>query len=167
MSIVLCPSSSSPAIFMLNSIITILTTAAVALHAILGCCAHHEHSCESDESLQAVVDHEASGAQCGFGHHHHNDSESPVQVDDKDCGHQHDNGQPHDCDKGDCSFSSVQRSNDLELMLTFSVWCQALEDTTLSDTCDSRLSPHSVADTPLGPFSKSGSARAITQVWRL
>ena len=152
---------------MFHSIITILTTAAVALHAMLGCCAHHDHSCQSHESGLAVVVQDADD-HSSHGHHHHDEEKSSGEDVGNDCGHQHDGGGHHDdCDEGECSFTSVRRSNDLELMLTFSMWCQALSDSAHADALDSLLSLHSVVESPPDPLSKSGSARAKSQVWRL
>lgn len=152
---------------MFHSIITILTTAAVALHAMLGCCAHHDHVCCESHGLTAVV--QDSGEDCSHGHEHrhHDDDQSPSENATNDCGHQHDDGQPHSCDHGDCSFTSVQRTDDLELMLTFSMWCQTLCDAAHTDAMDSLVALNLAAESPPDPLSKSGTARAISQVWRL
>ena len=153
---------------MFHSIISILTTAAVALHAMLGCCAHHVHSCESHEPGLAFAVPAQLDEHCNHGHDHHDDDDdSPSENGADGCGHEHDGGQPHGCDEGDCSFTSVQRSNDLELMLTFSMWCQTLGDIAHTDVSDCQLSLHSAAETPPDAFTTSDSARAVTQVWRL
>lgn len=160
---------------MFHSIITILTTAAVALHAMLGCCAHHDHSCQSHESglhesgLAAVVQH-AHDHSSHAHHHHHDDDESSNEdaaAAGKDCGHEHDGGQSHRCAEGECSFTSVQRSDDLEFMLNFSMWFQALSDVADADAFDSLLALHSAAESPPDPISISGSGHAKLQVWRL
>ncbi|QEG01520.1 hypothetical protein Mal15_55970 [Stieleria maiorica] len=158
---------------MFHSIITILTTAAVALHAMLGCCAHHDHSCCETHGLTAVI--HQSGEHChdhdlhGHEHHHHGDADSSSEDTENDCGHQqkHDGGQPHGCDEGDCSFTSVLRTSDLELMLTFSMWCQSLFDVAHTDAMDSLVALNLAAESPPDPLSDSGTARAISQVWRL
>lgn len=152
---------------MFHSIITILTTAAVALHATVGCCAHHPHVCDSHESGLAVVTSAESDDHCSHSHHHDEGSNSPIQVIDADCGCEHDGGGHHECDEGDCSFASVHRGNDLELMLSFSTWCQALGDTANADAIDGLLSRHSAADTIPDPLMDTGSTHAISQVWRL
>ena len=152
---------------MFHNIITILTTTAIAIHAMLGCCAHHSHSCDAHESELAVVVHEPND-QCSHGHHHHHDDDkSPSEDVGNDYGHQHDNDGPHSCDEGECSFTSVQRSNDLELMLTFSMWCQFLSDPAHADAINSLLLLQSIAETPPDSLAISGSVRAITQIWRL
>lgn len=157
---------------MFHSIITILTTAAVALHAMLGCCAHHSHSCCESHGLAAAVqqaDEHCSHGNDSHEHHHHDDADAPGEDAENDCGHQHqhDGGQPHGCDEGDCSFTSVQRTSDLELMLTFSMWCQSLCDVAHIDAMDSLAALNLVAESPPDPLSDSGTARAISQVWRL
>ena len=157
---------------MFHSIITILTTVAVALHAMLGCCVHHDHSCCDSHGLAAVIQH--ADADCSHdhdshGHHQHEDANSSGEDAENDRGHQHqhDGGQPHGCDEGDCSFTSVQRTSDLELMLTFSMWCQTLVDVTHADAMDSLVALNLAAESPPDPLTDSGTARAISQVWRL
>ena len=156
---------------MFHSIITIVTTAAVALHAMLGCCAHHDHSCQSHESGPIEVVNQADD-HCSHGHHHHghhqhhSDEGAPSEA-DNDSGDQHDRDQRHGCDEEDCSFTSVLRSNDLELILTFSMWCQALGDTAQADAIANVLLLRSVAESPPDLSAISSSVRATTQVWRL
>ena len=156
---------------MIHGIVTILTTTAVALHATLGCCAHHDHSCCETHGLAAVVQHsdEHCHAHGSHGHsdHHYSDAESPGEHAGNEYGHQHDGDQTHECDKGDCSFNSVQRSGDLELMLAFSMWCQALGDVAHTDGTDCLVALNLAAESPPDPLSNSGTARAISQVWRL
>lgn len=152
---------------MFHSIITILTTVAVAFHAMVGCCAHHDHSCCESHGLTAAVHQADEDCSHDHGLHHHDDANSPGEDAEDDCGHQHDGHQPHGCDGGDCSFTSVQRSNDLELMLTFSMWCQTLGDAAHADALDSLVALNFAAESPPDPLSKSGTARAISQVWRL
>ena len=152
---------------MFHSITTILTTTAVALHAMLGCCVHHAHFCDSHESRSDVATAVEADHHCSHGHHHHDDSGSPDEDVTEDSGHEHGGGGDHKCDEGDCTFTSVERSNDLELMLAFSMWCQPLDDAAATNAIDSLLSLHSAAETPPDTLSLSGSARAKTQVWRL
>ena len=153
---------------MFHSIIAILTTAAVASHALLGCCAHHAHSCDQHRSEPAVVAHVDPDDHCCHGHHHHDEESDSLSEDlANGCGHEHERGDYHECDEGDCIFTSVERSNDVELMLTFSMWCQTLGNAADADAFDNLRSLHSAAQTPPDPLSLSGSARAETQVWRL
>lgn len=151
---------------MFHTIITILTTAGVALHATLGCCAHHEHLCVSHESVPAVEVDEGEH-HCSHGHQHQ-DTGDPASKDAADnCGHQHDGGQPHRCKEDNCGFNAVQQSDDVELMLTFSIWSQALGNAAQIDALKCSLSAPASDATPPDPLSLSGSACATTQVWRL
>lgn len=153
---------------MLHGIITILTTTAVAIHATLGCCAHHAHACESHEPALAVT-HESED-HCDHANHHHNDEsagESHRSEFGGDCDHQHHGGQPQNCDEGECSFSAPPRSSDIELMLTFSMWCHALGDAAHVKAIDALVALNVAAASPPDPLSASGAARAFTQVWRL
>lgn len=162
---------------MYHSIITILTTAAVALHAMLGCCAHHSHVCCETHGLTAVVEsadvnchgHDHDDHDHGHDHKHHqqDDDHSPCEDAENDCGHQHDGGHPHGCDEGDCSFTTVEQANDLELTITFYVLCHTLCDVAQLDTMDSLVALNLAAESPPSPLSDSGAARAISQVWRL
>lgn len=153
---------------MFHSIITILTTAAVALHALLGCCAHHDHSCDASTSNPNVLTVVHADDHCSHRHHHHDEgSESTGEGAASGCGHEHDGGEPHGCDESDCTFTSTQRVSDVELMLAFSMWRLALGDVAHVDPVDGLLSPHSSAHAPLNPSCLSGSGRATTQVWRL
>ena len=155
---------------MFHSIITILTTAAVALHAMLGCCAHHDHSCGESHGLMAAVEQSDEDCSHGHGHHHHHeDDDASPDAAGNDCDqqHRHDGGRPHECDEGDCSFTVVQRTSDLELMLAFSMSCQTLGDAAHTDAMDSLVALSFAAESPPDPFWDSGTARAVSQVWRL
>lgn len=154
---------------MFHSIITILTTAAVALHATLGCCAHYDHSCCDSHGLSAAVQQADEGCSHDHihGHHHHDDVDLSEESDGNNSDRQHSGGQQHECDHGDCSFTSVQRTSDLELILTFSMWCQTLGDAAHIDALDSLAALNLAAESPPDPLSDSGTARAISQVWRL
>ncbi len=109
-----------------------------------------------------AVDH------CAHGHHHHDeDADSPTENLAYDCGHEHDGGGNHGCDEGDCSFTSTQRSNDVEWLLAFSMWCQTVGEVADANATDSLLLLHSAAETPPDPLMDAGSTRAMSQVWRL
>ncbi|QDT66624.1 hypothetical protein V22_38950 [Calycomorphotria hydatis] len=150
---------------MFHSIITILTTVTVALHAMVGCCVHHDHSCDSHgSSTVRIVDE-----HCSYDseHHHHGSESLPNKDLANDCNHEQNGGHPDGCNKGECNFPSVQRINDFELMLTFSMWSQNLSNVSHAYASDSLLSLQSAAETPPDLLSQSGSERAVTQVWRL
>ena len=116
-----------------------------------------------------AVTHESED-RCDHAHYHHNDEirgESQRSEFGGDCDHQHHGGQPQNCDEGECSFSAPPRGNDLELMLTFAMWCQALGDATHAEAIDALAVSNLAAASPPDPLSTSGAARAFTQVWRL
>ena len=118
--------------------------------------------------VQPTDDHRPHD-HCSHDHHHHYDDESPSDdLVGNDCDHhQHDDGQPGGCDEGDCSFPSARRNNDLELMLTLSMGCQALGVSAHAVAGNGLLSLHSATEAPDDPLAISCSVRAKTQVWRL
>ncbi len=152
---------------MLHSIITVLTTAAVALHALLGCCAHHAHSGDSDQSGLKIVHSVEGDGRCSHGHHHDEAVASPSEDVANSCNHEHDDGGQHGCDEGDCSFTPAQRISDAQWMFASSKWCQACGDVAHADALvvGSRCTP--LPQHRPVPLYSSGSARALTQVWRL
>ncbi|MCA9035274.1 MAG: hypothetical protein KDA91_09095 [Planctomycetaceae bacterium] len=151
---------------MLHNIITILTTTAVALHAMLGCCAHHEHSCNSHALGSEAVAVVESESHCPCHHHHDDDSTTPDENSDKHDGHQH-NGPHEDCDEPDCSFVSVQPNDDVGLTLSFSMWLPALGDAASVESLDALVTLQAYAEGPPLATYRSGDLRAQSQVWRL
>lgn len=144
---------------MSHRIITILTTMAVVLHTTLGCCAHHAHACDVQCEVRSQVE-KSTEAVCSHAHHHeHGSGHAPA----KDCD-DHEHG--HDCDHGDCSFPLAKRSSDLESLLAFSMWCQALGDPTLTNVVVGLPTLNTPNETKL-PVSMISAARAQLQVWRL
>lgn len=154
---------------MFHSIITILTTAGVALHALLGCCAHHAHSAELDGTALAEVVPVNTENHCSHSHHHGDDDSSNEPSDhhsDDHSDHQH-HGSHKSCGEGDCSFTSAQRNNDLELIQIYSFCCQLVGDVaTAIEQCQS-LALNAPTGSPPDLLFSSGSARAATQVWQL
>lgn len=127
---------------------------------------HHDHSLESHdagpvETVRQADDH------CSHSGQDLVDGESSSADGVDRCGHQHGGGEHPRCDHGDCNFISVERSNDFELTLTFSMWCQALGEAVCANAFGGLPSLHSAVETPCFPRTASGSARAMTQVWRL
>ena len=151
---------------MLHSIITILTTTAVALHAMLGCCAHHDHSCDSHALVTETVAVGESESHCPFHHHHDDESTTPDEDSDDHDGHQHDG--PHDdCDEPNCSFVSVQPNDDVGLILSSSLWLPALGDAASVESLDALSLVQASAESPPVGLYSSGDLRAQSQVWRL
>lgn len=108
---------------------------------------------------------QVANKHCSHSHHDH-ESGSPREGAPGDSGQEGD-GHHDDCDEGDCSFASAQRSCDLVLILMFSMWCQTLGDAAHADAIISLDALNLAADSPPDPLMDSGSARALSQVWRL
>lgn len=149
---------------MLHRILTVLTTAAVALHALLGCCAHHAHADNTQPPRQDLAAAVAPVSCCAHGQRH---AEPAARMHDDSA--QRDSHVPAEpgCNEGDCSFVPVQRSTDAEAILAASQCEVALADlspggTGLPNSCRVRFS-ESRPPILLSP----SSARALIQVWRL
>lgn len=149
---------------MFQSIISLLTTGAVALHAILGCCVHHAHSCDSHESQHREVAKTTEYNHCSHDHCHDADRSHEVDVQHGD---HHPGGDHQSCDEGDCSFVSIKRAHDLKLILAFSIECEVLSSDPFSSPLDDMLSFRTAYENPPAAREHSGSARARTQIWRL
>ncbi|MCA9265447.1 MAG: hypothetical protein KDA60_16420 [Planctomycetales bacterium] len=150
---------------MLRSITIILTITIVALHAMLGCCAHHGHSNDAHQiACAATVDCGiAHGTRADLCHDHvasanedseHDPAESPER--DHEC-----------CYAGDCKTTLGQRPYDLEFVLSFFKSCQSMGNLACGRACDEAgifgASARSVTSSTLSP----SSSRATHQVWRL
>ena len=149
---------------MFQSIISILTTVAVALHAMLGCCSHHAHACETDGGNRSV---QHSHTVCSHGHHE-SDEHEPRDNRDSD-GHDRDqnNGHRHSCDEGDCSFAPASRVDDFDQIITLSAWSQSLGEMPRLGVTDNLRPLHLAAQGPPDSLTDSGSVRATSQIWRL
>jgi hypothetical protein len=78
--------------FSMQLLVTLSISVALAVHAVLGCCAHHEHPVVAEyESLDTHQPCHCSG-------HHATDSEE-------------NSGSPPDCDEENCVFVSCQHSD--------------------------------------------------------
>ncbi len=146
---------------MFHSILTILTTSAVALHALLGCCAHHSHACH--EQPHAI---EVAAVQCP--HHHGHDDQLASHGSEADYqGHQHHGDHQkgdEPCDTPDCSFVSNQHGQDVTLALTLAMSLPVIGDvdsqTSLNGSHGQRFGP----ECSPGCLRCSGCLRANTQV---
>ena len=149
---------------MIHCIITILTTLTVALHALLGCCAHHAHNVHGHELHLAEI----ASPEVDHGDHHH-EEDICTQNEDFGNGCHRKHGDKHQgCDESDCSFTLVNRSDDLESLLAYSISCQTLGNVVHFTTLYSRCSLCSDFETSSHLFYLLGQiARAHTQVWRL
>lgn len=156
---------------MFHNFITLLATTAVAIHALLGCCVHHSHSCDLQHSGPATVVAERSAGACPH-HDHHGDDGEAVDHDSEGHeghghnGHQH-NGPCDSCHEPDCSFVSVERHDDVKLMLSYSMWCQAFGNASMAESVDGLVSLTSVIESSPDHLPASSVLHAQTQVWRL
>ncbi len=101
---------------MYHNILTILTTSTIAIHAMLGCCAHHLHAdCLPGEhaSTTEIDGHEHAACE----HHTHTGSNAHLDGYDSQSDHPHQHDQ-EPCDEADCQFVSVQRIDDLLLSIS-------------------------------------------------
>ncbi|QDV14844.1 hypothetical protein CA51_47540 [Rosistilla oblonga] len=143
--------------YMIQNILTLSTTVAIVLHALLGCCVHHEHACASQEisAVSQSMDH------C-HGHHHDagnrcNDGQSDQQSQDA----------PHPpCDEIDCSLISVVRNLDVSLLFSVTTWVPAL-DYTAARSAQASLTSRYGSNDPPDLFFGNQPLRTLTQVWRL
>lgn len=83
------------------------------LHALLGCCLHHGHSCAGDAAVRVAVAG-ADGSACSHGHcHEHRDKLAGAVIGGDSNSHNALNKShapapvgPHQCESGDCAFMS-------------------------------------------------------------
>ncbi len=153
----------------MHTIITILTMFAVALHAMLGCCAHHQHVCLDTHGMALPVQHLHEGCSHVHGHHHRDSAESASEDSSHSEGHrhQHDGGPLHDCDEGKCDVTYPQRLDYFELEPSLSNWCLPLCGPAHVDGLHSLVAMHSTCMRPPDPLVGTGVERFIIQVWRL
>ena len=91
------------------------------LHASLGCCFHHTHSCEAGvEGKTAKCQNSVDHHDCSRHHEHHtshaDDEEFVENILDLPGHSQHDHT-PHYCDEGSCVFSQSKTTSILDLLL--------------------------------------------------
>ena len=154
----------------ISSAITLSTILSVLLHAVLGCCAHHDHDQQShsvvcDSHVRANVNDpsecERQGASCQ--NHHEEDEFSGL--DHSDC--EHGCKDHHACGGANCSFTVGQRDFALELAIMLGKPSQQ----SLCSVHDLVLLPQPLSKVPFGislvPPASAGERRALKQVWRL
>lgn len=132
-----------------NNFTSLLTTAALLLHMILGCCAHHAHA-------QNVANAEVPNAKpcCSHGHSKANDNSdgcSKRQASDE--------APASDCDESDCSFVTGDSSHARD-------WCcqHSLPVFHISIADFTQQSPtYSRVGNTLDPIATSVSVRILFQ----
>lgn len=148
---------------------SILTTAAVLIHSVLGCCWHHSHQCEWD-TVSGVP---PSGQLCrsmarhrGCSHHHHSQSFTRHES-DNNRQYESDSGEPSDrgyCDGGSCFFISIVLTD----TRPHTVWSQcpvSVDDS--SALASAHAQPASVVRIDTAWRRLSGSWCALAQVWQV
>lgn len=142
-------------------ILSLLTTTAVVLHALLGCCGHHSHA---DQGLACDDAHQTVQTSCGCRHGGVTSPSTDEEPADEEPGHRGD-GHDEPCNGPECQFVGVERSDDVEQALSIPVWLPLNEaqgvmtgTCTLSGTLTRDLCPHP---------SSAVVVRAATQVWLL
>ncbi len=147
---------------MLHSIFTILTTSAVTLHALLGCCAHHTHSC----AQQSVA---VTTSACAHAHEHPQQANLHESTDDQP-GQQHPGERQHDdglCDTPDCSFVSSLHGQEVGLTLLQTMSLPMLGDAHVAITLNGSLMQQTGTVIPPDSRPLPERLRALSQVWVL
>lgn len=137
---------------MIRSSLTFVTTFAIALHALLGCCAHHHHSADGE----GVIHSHAFGSAVVAGHHC-----SGQHADDK-----HGDESDHEpCDEIDCQFVTSPRGDDMTLSHSSDLVISVASAVILEIAPSGVLSVRSRTDHPPNLHASPQSLRAQTQVW--
>ena len=102
------------AALMFQFLTILLTTTAVSLHALLGCCAHHAHSHAVEEVCQDVQ----------VIHHDHDEATHTIPCQNEN----HSDGLP--CDESECQFISNSTSIDLKSAIVVSTFANEVADST-------------------------------------
>jgi hypothetical protein len=161
---VLAVSNRQSSVVLMNAISSILTTVAVLIHSVLGCCLHHSHGCEFGHEHVVSTHADKHG---GHNHHHcHDDSHSDesTPADNHGDNHGDDHGDHEDCDEDNCSFISVLRNDVKSQLAAAPTWlpapCSMICLPTLTMTHCSGIGSE-------GPpwLAASRPLHALTQVW--
>ncbi|MCA9077744.1 MAG: hypothetical protein KDA93_22145 [Planctomycetaceae bacterium] len=154
---------------MFHCILTILTTSAVALHALLGCCAHHTHTCDQQHHEVA-----AATSACQHEHHQHGHDDEGTALDSSlhHHGHQHHGGHQHpdgdgSCGEPDCSFVTTQHDSDVILLLSLVTSLPMVADADRAMNLNGSLVQKAGTESPPGSLQSPERLRANMQVWRL
>lgn len=91
--------------------VTTVLTAAMLVHATLGCCFHHSHTWESSERATASGVAQAGSSHCD-GHARHEESYGRPDADDDQ--HQCPHNGPLHCKDVKCSFARTESSPDVQ-----------------------------------------------------
>jgi hypothetical protein len=146
---------------MRSRILSLLTSTAIVLHALLGCCAHHSHAGQETACEQAVTPRPGS---CGCRHREAampSVDETPADDEPGERPHGHEGP----CDGPECQFVGLERSHEVEQTLSVPVWVP-LSD--LPGLASATLTLNrTAAAVRSAPLISAPSLRAVTQVWLL
>ena len=141
--------------------LSLLTTTAVVLHALLGCCGHHSHA---DDGLACDDAQQIVKVSCRCGHGDPAPSAQGEAPGGEDSQH-HRHGPDEPCDGPECQFVGVERIDDLDQALSIPVWLP-LNDSPDSATGAVSLLPSPARNLRTHPLLAM-PVRAVTQVWLL
>jgi len=171
---------------MARRLVSTLTTLAMLVHSMLGCCSHHAHAdeCQTAHALCDHSEHESSqsDSEVGFeedsehkgcGHQHDesaSENESSSAVDTTLCFCSHERGQcPHNqCDEDDCRFvktsvtATPRPGDDGKTAFAF----LSIADLGLAQSLSEAARLEVVKSAP-GRWCADLCAAPVTQVWRL
>lgn len=149
---------------MRSRILCLLTSTAVVLHALLGCCAHHSHAghgdlCGVPGTQQASVRHHCS---C---RHNHAEPRGAGEDEAVENSAQPRQGRDEPCNEPECQFVAVQRCDDIKQALSLPVWLP-LNEAMDRSTWTSPLTRNPATVLSVHPPS-AVSLHAAMQVWLL
>ena len=146
---------------MIHSIVSLLTTWAIVLHALIGCCAHHAHAAGGDAASRAPAVSGGQSCCCSHGADFSSaDSSSP------DEGEQHGSGDDSSCAEAGCSFFAAGRYAVMKTFAPLPLWHLFGPADDLVCGAGGRTVSWCFSDCGLlnaGPRC----APAVTQVWQL
>lgn len=154
---------------MFHYILTILTTSAVTLHALLGCCAHHTHAC--DQQQQVVG---AKTSACQHEHHQHGCDDNVTAHESAHDHHRHQHHGDHQhsdgdepCGEPDCIFVTTLHDSDVVLVLSLATSLPIAADADHMMMLNGSLAQEAGTESPPGSLQLPERLRANTQVWLL
>ncbi len=151
---------------MIHGIVSLLTTWAIVLHALVGCCAHHAHAGVDTVSDGTIV---SSAAGCCSSCCSHGVGDLGSESSLSQGGNQHssdDRGDDRSCGENGCSFFTAGRSVGIDLFLALPVWHLTTNADAATHGTGACAQPRRFSDRGL-LIAGDRCARAITQVWQL
>lgn len=145
----------------IKSLTTLVTTAALLIHASLGCCAHHVHAATTCQHATVTERDSAESTECGHTHRRNFRDAAPAE-----CGNRSDGPENHrhvPCDDVSCKWLGS-----LSVLRSFS----GDHDVSLDIVSADRSSQNGMRWNSLSVLAQTErrvveNARALNQVWRL